>query len=192
MTSLNRIELFLNIDTTNLRLCNGLKKRNKNQFFWFRNQYLIVKLTQEKWCIVSCEERSIDLLNDNVFCYDRGYARNSDNGDFHGMLMKPPQGLVVDHINIKSFDNRLENLRIVTQKINNQNRPIQKNNISGVNGVCKSKQGIYEYYQASITDNNDIKLHKSFSIAKLGDVEAKRQAIEQRLAWKIEFNYRGE
>jgi hypothetical protein len=96
MTSLNRIELFLNIDLTNTptntRLRDGLKKKNKNQFYLFQNLYLIVKLTQDKWCIVSCNERSIDILNDNVFCYRKGYMF-SRNGSFHAMLMKTPNGL---------------------------------------------------------------------------------------------------
>ena len=59
MTSLNRIELFLNIDLTNTRLRDGLKKKNKNQYYWFQNLYLIVKLSQEKWCVVGCNERKL-------------------------------------------------------------------------------------------------------------------------------------
>ena len=183
MASLNRIELFLNIDTTNLRLRDGLNKRNKNQYFWYQNLYLIVKLTQEKWCVVGCNDRSFELLGDNVFYYNaKGrYAHNRTNGYFHVLLINPPQGLVVDHINIKTWDNRLENLRVVTQKINMQNIPIKSNNTTGMTGVSKVKIGNYDYYSTSITDNNDIKHRKNFSITKLGDLEAKRQACEQRL-----------
>ena len=192
MTSLNRIELFLNIDLTNTRLRDGLKKKNKNQYYWFQNLYLIVKLSQEKWCVVGCNERSFDLLNDNVFCNSRGYMHNRKNGFFHVLLMSPPHGLVVDHINIRPWDNRLENLRIVTQKINNQNKSISSNNTTGVTGINKMKVGNCEYYKASIVDNNNIKHQKSFSITKLGDIEARRQAIEQRLVWKEQYNYLGE
>jgi hypothetical protein len=35
MTSLNRIELFLNIGTTNMRLYDGLKKRTRTSFIGF-------------------------------------------------------------------------------------------------------------------------------------------------------------
>ena len=37
------------------------------------------------------------------------------------------------------FDNRLENLIIVTCKINNQNKKISKSNLTGTTGVCKKK-----------------------------------------------------
>jgi len=39
----------------------------------------------------------------------------------------------------KSFDNRLENLRVVTQKVNAQNKKISSANKSGVTGVCIHK-----------------------------------------------------
>ena len=191
MTSLNRIELFLNIDTTNMRLYDGLKKRNKNQFYWFRLQYLIVKLTQDKWCIISCNERCVDILNDNVFCYRKGYMCSS-NGSFHAMIMKPPNGLVVDHINTKSFDNRLENLRVVTQKVNTQNKTKPKNNTSGNMGVSRRKMNGCEYWLTRIVDNNNKNLQKLFSISKLGNEHAKQQAILQRNIWKEQFNYLGE
>jgi hypothetical protein len=45
----------------------------------------------------------------------------------------------IDHINHKRDDNRISNLRDVTNQDNNKNRPIQKNNKSGFNGVIWSK-----------------------------------------------------
>ena len=189
MTSLNRIELFLNIDTTNMRLYDGLKKRNKNQFYWFRLQYLIVKLTQDKWSIISCNERSIDLLNDNVFCNDRGYMYNSTNGFFHSMLMKPPNGMVVDHVNRNPFDNRLENLRIVTSEQNSRNRTKPCNNTSGIMGIKKRQNS----WVAHIRDNNNKQISKSFTINKdRTDEQCKQLAINQRNIWKEQFNYLGE
>ena len=191
MTSLNTIELFLNIDLTNTRLRDGLKKKNKNQFYWFQNLYLIVKLSQDKWCIISCNERSIDILNDNVFCYNREYAYSS-NGLFHVMLMNPPNGMVVDHIKRNPYDNRLENLRIVTSQENSRNRTKESANTSGIVGVSKIKKNGLDYWITQIHDDNNKNIIKRFSIAKLGDERAKQRAIRQRANWKQEFGYLGE
>ena len=46
-----------------------------------------------------------------------------------------PKDLVIDHINGNSLDNRLDNLRLTSQQINNANRSMQSNNRSGKTGV---------------------------------------------------------
>lgn len=66
--------------------------------------------------------------------------------------MSPPEGLVIDHINTKSWDNRFDNLRVVTQKINTQHRKISSVNTTGVTGVRKMKVGNDDYYRASIVE----------------------------------------
>jgi hypothetical protein len=68
--------------------------------------------------------------------------RWKESGKLHGIsvhrfLMIAPKGMVVDHINNDTLDNRLCNLRLVTPSENNQNRklPTETNNKSGYRGV---------------------------------------------------------
>lgn len=48
-----------------------------------------------------------------------------------------PDGLFIDHINGDPYDNRLENLRLVTNRLNMMNRKLSRTNTSGAMGVVK-------------------------------------------------------
>lgn len=64
-------------------------------------------------------------------------AVTRDKGDkLHHMITgKPKDGLVVDHINRDTKDNRRVNLRFATNQENTRNISMQKNNTSGYKGV---------------------------------------------------------
>jgi hypothetical protein len=68
-------------------------------------------------------------------------------------IMKPPLGMVVDHINGDRLDNRRENLRIANHRQNGLNRKTR--NSSGFVGVCicKRKNG-GTYCKTQFTDRN--------------------------------------
>ncbi len=59
----------------------------------------------------------------------------------HRFLLSLPKGdkRLVDHINLDSLDNRRSNLRICTPSENQMNRPIPRNNTSGVKGVRRTR-----------------------------------------------------
>jgi len=53
----------------------------------------------------------------------------------HGFLMECPDGMVIDHFNHDTLDNRRSNLRVVTSGQNGQNRKLLSTNLSGYRGV---------------------------------------------------------
>jgi hypothetical protein len=59
-------------------------------------------------------------------------TRNMPNGKsrktirMHRVILPPPPGKEIDHINGNGLDNRKENLRIVTRRVNQQNQHVKK------------------------------------------------------------------
>jgi hypothetical protein len=81
-----------------------------------------------KWAVNCCKQ------------YDKFYVVGSNRSakkiHLHRLLTNCPDGMVVDHIDGNSLNNKDNNLRIVTQGQNRQNiNGLQKNNTSGVRGV---------------------------------------------------------
>jgi hypothetical protein len=58
----------------------------------------------------------------------------------HRVIMLAPKGLVVDHINHDTLDNRKFNLRVVTRQQNQCNVLPRKGNHSRFKGVCLNKR----------------------------------------------------
>lgn len=77
-----------------------------------------------------------------------GRAHRNGTSYLHRYLMRPPDGMVVDHINGNTLDNRRANLRIVTQAQNMQNMRLSNVNTSGERGISWCKQA--RKWQASI------------------------------------------
>jgi len=69
-------------------------------------------------------------------------VHSSDNKHkyiMHRLIMDCPKGMIVDHINHNTLDNRKENLRICTNSENLRNSRLQKNNTTGYKGVFFNK-----------------------------------------------------
>jgi hypothetical protein len=69
---------------------------------------------------------------------------------FHGEIP-----VVVDHINGKYTDHRIENLRAADHTTNNYNKGFQRNNTSGVKGLTWSKQA--KMWHGSISYKRKVK-----------------------------------
>lgn len=77
--------------------------------------------------------------------FKRGQAYAATNGprggpkrvhlSLHRLIIDPPAGVVVDHINGDGLDNRRSNLRVATNAENGRNRRISVANKSGFKGV---------------------------------------------------------
>lgn len=55
----------------------------------------------------------------------------------HRLILNPPDGIGIDHIDRNSLNNQKSNLRFATDSQNQANRRMQRNNKSGVRGVHK-------------------------------------------------------
>lgn len=104
-------------------------------------EYALMPVGKSRFAIVD-----MDILPELIgrrWHYNSGYAvclvrkkgekRNATR--MHRLIAKTPTGLMTDHINGNTLDNRRSNLRNVDAFGNNQNRPIQRRNKLGVKGV---------------------------------------------------------
>ena len=102
---------------------------------------------------------------------------------------------VIDHRDGDPSNNRIDNLRAISALHNAQNKKMQHNNTSGVVGVCKLKftnpNGVDYFYYKAEWRNNLISSYKTFSVHRLGEEEAFRQACEHRAKMIVEMNEQG-
>jgi hypothetical protein len=95
----------------------------------------------------------------------------------HSLLMQPPKGTHVDHINGDKLDNRRANLRVVSPSVNQANRRRRHpRNTSGVRGVGLFQGG--PKWRAQITVDRKVR--------HLGLFDTLEEAAEARRIAEIE------
>lgn len=107
----------------------------------------------------------------------------------HGEI---PDGMVLNHIDNNTFNNRIENLELCTHKENCRRRKnhtltgLNVNNTSGVSGVSfdikwnKERTKKVEYWKACYNDLNGKNVSRCFRV----DVHGYKQAYEMALQWR--------
>jgi len=92
----------------------------------------------------------------------------------HKMISpKISEGMVIDHVNRNKLDNRIENLRICTQKQNSYNTTKPKNSSSKYKGVKKEKNGSWTASISKDGKTNCIKgIDNEIDAAKIYDMMA--------------------
>lgn len=80
------------------------------QDFHFVNQYT--------WCISKDKQKNYEWVGTNIKQVSGKYLYKSA----HRLLMNEPEGMLVDHYDGNTLNNRKSNLRIATSHMNNQNR----------------------------------------------------------------------
>lgn len=60
------------------------------------------------------------------------------------VVATPPRGLVVDHVNLNTFDNRRANLRVCTDGENRLNTRARRGKAVGLKGVRQGKSGTFQ------------------------------------------------
>jgi hypothetical protein len=90
-----------------------------------------------KWCAANIDGRLVCMAN-----------INGKTAYMHRLIMRPPVGMVVDHINGNAMDNRRSNLRVCHGGQNARNRRVGVNNTTGYKGVTWTKS--HNLYMAKI------------------------------------------
>lgn len=83
------------------------------------------KVVDSRWC------------NENGYCTTGRYNDTGKRARLHNIIASPPEGYVVDHIDLDRGNCRRENLRVVSSFWNNQNRSLYRKSVTGFRGVTE-------------------------------------------------------
>lgn len=134
------------------RKCSEKFRSKPNEIIKINNNISNIKIRTKKdgiFVYAIIDNKNIPLVSKYIwnYCGREGNKYVCSTGDdkisLHRLITNCPNGLVVDHINHNTLDNRKCNLRICSQLKNCQNRTIGKNNTTGYTGIGLTKNGKY-------------------------------------------------
>lgn len=136
----------------------------------FDGEIARVELTRGMHAIIDAQDAArVGLLNWYASPHHRGFiplsqvpiGGRSIRVHLHSWIMRPPAGIVVDHINHEPLDNRRSNLRFATCGLNNVNRRLRSS--TGFRGVSTRKD---KYVAAISLGKTRIRLGYDFETAE--------------------------
>jgi hypothetical protein len=94
-------------------------------------------------------------------------------------LLNPSKNLVVDHINHNTLDNRRENLRLLTNQENSQNRKGSNSNNfrSGIRGVTRTNNGKWAAYMKLNWERIHIGVYETKEEAQKAVIKARKTSM---------------
>lgn len=91
-----------------------------------------------------------------------------------------PVDRVIDHIDGNPSNNRVENLRCVTQRENTENRRSSKTSKTGLKNIYRHVNKSGNIYYTVVWVEDSVQKSKNFSVLRLGEEKAKELALEFR------------
>lgn len=150
------------------------------------NGAITVVLLSPEHCSVIDTEDLPKVVEYNWYAAKNGrnvYAQAHINGSVVQMqrwLLVAPKGMLVDHKDCNTLNNRRENLRVVTRKQNNENKHgACSNSQSDIRGVCPIVADTKTYWCANVSSNGQ-KLRKYFPFTDEGCKQAEEWVIQTR------------
>ena len=120
------------------RKVNPVKLIDNTAIVYFYNSSLHFLCDLEDW--ERLKQYCWHYSKDGYAVSNLGNATYPHNMYFHRVIITPPDGLFIDHINRDRLDDRKQNLRIVNKLQNNLNKSNRSDNTTGVMGVSWDKE----------------------------------------------------
>ncbi len=150
-------------------------EEHMNRDIEYNDGIAVISITNRKKEIIDyalVDENKWHDLTLTKWSNSRGYCMSHRNGKsvtMHRYVLNYTGELVVDHINGNKLDNRVENLRVVTNGMNVHNRPKKKGCASKYIGVKKSPKGRFPW---------DVEIRCQGKMQYLGNFYTEEQAAE--------------
>lgn len=104
-----------------------------------------IPLTQEHYAIVDDEDYDMLIAYGKWHWHLRGYAANGRGSAvmMHNLILRPPFGFTVDHIDGNGLNNQKSNLRVASCSQNQANQKKSRANTLGFKGITAIRTGGY-------------------------------------------------